>query len=124
MALRKRSCQKLVDALRSGEYTKTKGRLRDGRSFDVLGVACDVYKKSTRKGVWRKVSVSDKEQGFAVSEDRLCLSEIPPEVVTWYGFDSTSPSIIHKGGMVMMIDLNDYHNFSFTKIADILEKNL
>ena len=37
--------QKWVDALRSGEYQQTKGRLRKEDKFCCLGVLCDLYGK-------------------------------------------------------------------------------
>lgn len=41
----KENIRKWVDALRSGEYKQTTGRLRGDVGFCCLGVACDLYGK-------------------------------------------------------------------------------
>jgi len=40
------NAQRWVAALRSGEYTQTTGRLRNGDAFCCLGVACDLFDSS------------------------------------------------------------------------------
>ena len=49
---------KWIDALRSGKYEQTKGKLRYDRTegevvWCALGVGCDVFKNDTGKGKWR-----------------------------------------------------------------------
>lgn len=43
---------KWVAALRSGDYSQTRRNLRNTEGFCVLGVLCDVYRKTTNDGAW------------------------------------------------------------------------
>ena len=48
----KERVKKLVEALRSEEYTQTTGTLHNLDGYCCLGVACDVFLKETGIGEW------------------------------------------------------------------------
>ena len=48
----KEHLRKWVEALRSGDYKQAEGALSRGDSYCCLGVACDIYRKSAKRGKW------------------------------------------------------------------------
>ena len=73
-----------VKALRSGQYQQTKDVLRDDSGYCCLGVACDVYHKTTGKGEWKKNEWD--EHGFVVPDVwRMEETQLPECVCDWLG---------------------------------------
>lgn len=111
--------QKLVDALRSGEYKQYQSALRsnDGSRHCCLGVACDIYKKVTNTGTWDC-------NGFGfIDEQHFKLFELPPTVRNWFGFESENPIIMDNEEDVKStaIGAND-NGATFAEIADLFEQ--
>lgn len=69
---------KVVTALRSGEYTQTSGRLKNGRCFCVWGVLCDLAAKEG-VGMW------DGDEFLTTGRGFLAASHAPQEVREWAG---------------------------------------
>jgi hypothetical protein len=107
--------QQWLDALRSGEYEQTRGRLRRGMPLDpedlddgynagycCLGVLCDLAVKAgvTQLHEERPFEGSDYENernyvsySYGVSESRKDSSVLPPEVVKWAGLGNAVDAV-------------------------------
>ena len=96
--------KKWVKALRSGEYAQTTGTLVDRDGFCCLGVLCDIAKKEN------VVELHDYQ-------NRVSL---PYKVMEWSGIRNSQGE--RKGRRKDLADLNDFHNYSFKKIANVIEK--
>jgi hypothetical protein len=107
--------EKLVAALRSGNYTQGQLALcRNGR-YCCLGVACRVYQNE----------VGDLEEtidGNDIMFDGTTTS-LPDKVRQYFGFSSVSGVFRYTiAGHASLIGLNDSGEFGFSQIADIIEK--
>lgn len=58
--------EKLVEALRSGDYTQTRGALRRLDGHCCLGVLCDLHRIHTGAGEWAKMPTE-----FDVGDDAI-----------------------------------------------------
>jgi hypothetical protein len=113
----------LIQALRSGDYHQTLGRLRRGGSFCCLGVACDLYDPAR----W---NYSREYDGYRTNP--------PVEVQEAYGFLGEDAHLIGFKVEELHEDLagskwfevTEYYrsltglnddNFSFNQIADVIE---
>ena len=113
--------KKLVEALRSGEYTQTNKVLRDKHGYCCLGVACDLYRKTEKPDEqWEPM------EGRNVWEFMGASAELPEEVMNWLGFatcegvfteDYSTSSLM---SLMSLMLLNDEGN-SFECIADAIE---
>lgn len=92
---------KWIEALRSGVYKQTKSALKNAEGYCCLGVLCEVM------GVATEAQKMCKYSGVAIllSHETLVVAGLSEE-------DQKD-----------LADLNDYE-FSFSKIADHIEKNL
>jgi len=115
-----------IEALRSGEYKQTTGRLRRGDSYCCLGVLCDLYIKNNPDYVWAGggdyryfASCRDDAETGAMSMF-LAFNFLHGEVVKWAGLSSENPHYDDDG---TLSDLNDSGS-SFEEIADVIEKHL
>jgi len=128
-----------VDALRSGEYEQTIGKLgradnyTDHHGFKYrsghccLGVLCELAVKA---GVAdRHAPVDMALSGIAYDGE---LNTLPPRVQNWAGLDSNNPTVGHlivyadedgktEQATDMLSTLNDEFNKSFAEIADAIE---
>ena len=101
----------LVAALRSGEYTQARGRLKTDNGYCCLGVACDVFYQETGRGEWENVNLNTGAWLFGYSGTSL-----PHVVQDWYGLPHTE---LNSGSMV---SLNDGLKWNFDQIADEIEE--
>jgi len=113
-----------IDALRSGKYTQTTGKLRGDNCFCALGVAAEA---SIQNGApaewtldygvrWELISKSGDPYDFAVT--RLIVA-----VNDWYGGDLDAVSLFEndKQRPECITVANDEQGWSFPQIADRLE---
>jgi hypothetical protein len=108
--------QKWVDALRSGDYQQTKGRLRKEDKFCCLGVLCDLYGKE-HNVEWDLVE--DEDHNYYMFQNHPATLPLP--VVEWAGVGSPNPSI---GGISFtLVEFND-NGSTFIEIADLIEEHL
>ena len=111
-----------VEALRSGEYKQGTGRLRSGDEYCCLGVACDVYRLTTKKGRW-----FDRE-AFTIGTHGLVGTDLWNErgtaakVRRFFG-------LMEANGEGLMTDLINYNDGTgeagkktFRGIATVIEK--
>jgi hypothetical protein len=75
------NAQKLVDALRSGEFKQGQSQLRFGDRYCCLGVACELYRRETGDGEWREAH-DDGDFVFSLGDERYYL---PKAVCEWFG---------------------------------------
>jgi hypothetical protein len=99
-------------ALLSGKYKQTTNCLRDMRGLCCLGVACEIYRRHTRKGGWGKEGYSGR-RAFLSEEDFL-----PWAVANWYGFNRTNPMLCRRSAS----NRNDELKNSFKDIAAAVKK--
>ena len=105
---------KLVEALRSGEYTQTDRALRDREGYCCLGVACDLYRKIEKPDrQWELVEGNSMWEFMGVS------GALPDEVVDWLGFATNGGTLMFRTESSLMA-LNDSGK-SFEYIADTIE---
>ena len=112
------NAQKWVEALRSGEYQQTVGRLHRVEASSVypagwccLGVACDVFDKAN-PGVMERNTAQDVEW-FDVYE----AAGLPVKVMQWLGVADAMGS--YDGNALYAH--NDQDRLSFAEIADVIE---
>jgi len=126
--------QKLVLALRSGDYKQNCGGLRKdsvplGPSFCVTGVLCDLYQKEHPKECyWRDTGFRMKTSS-AYQFEYSFFGYMPTEVAEWAG-------LISKQGLLKapirrseylsdirtLVDLND-SQYTFDQIAKLIEED-
>jgi len=113
-----------IEALRSGEYRQGLKSLRQssikgGSSrFCCLGVAVDVYAKSTGLSPWHQ---TPGRQWTAFDMH----SVLPKQIREWFGLIDSDPVVLPSTDTVRYVscvDANDTNLWSFRKIADALEK--
>jgi hypothetical protein len=132
--LQKTRVRKLVEALRSGEFLQSYGRLRrppwppseegveeeKGWRYCCLGVGCELYRRETQKADWATqtdYSTSDNPVLYGVFLEESAY--LPREVQKWYGFESGDPNL--DNGMRATY-FNDEKELNFDEIADLFEK--
>jgi hypothetical protein len=102
--------KELVEALRSGEYEQTRGKLKLFDSFCCLGVACEISKLDEFKfiGYGNKHYYLNK------------YSVLPAEVMDYYGFKESEGLFCLYNSYYRLTVLND-EGLTFDQIADIIE---
>ena len=107
-----------VDALRSGQYTQTRGRLSAGSNcFCATGVLCDVVKDNV-KGDWTFEA--------AALDDFV----LPYFKIDGYFYGVSVPAIvivvaeITANDLNTVVELNDAMKADFATIAEWIEDNL
>lgn len=104
---------KFIAALRSGKYKQGTGQLRVEDTFCCLGVACDIHRKTTRKGEWVQGPRDFNYNAAAYPENK-----VPPiEVVRWYGWPDDNPIIRVAGNLSQAAIHNDEDRRTFKQIA-------
>lgn len=116
MAMNKRIKKQWVTALRSGEYKKATGSLRQldrtGKTtgFCCLGVLCNLHAIAHPEIAKKQI-----EAYQYMGQKEL----LPLAVARWAGVDRNGM----LSGTVDLVTLNDYENRSFKYIADVIEKH-
>ena len=99
-----------VAALRSGEFKQAVGALRKGDAYCCLGVACELYRRETGDGMWKRDQYKDYR--FDTRD-----ADLPESVRAWFGLAD------HLGGVFYgesLAERNDAGE-SFTAIAYLIE---
>ncbi len=117
--------KKWVEALKSGEYKKGYGALRDHTDrFCCLGVLCDLYRKETGFGEWLNHNIASDPLSFVIKNDILPInfdSEIaflPKTVKDWAELDSINPLCENGLSISTVNDTTD----TFMEIISEIEK--
>lgn len=98
---------KLVEALRSGDYKRTTGRLRRGDRFCTLGVVCNLHAQAHPEFAAKQ---KDKE---CYDGQKYGLSK---KVQDWAGL--TGPQVDQ------MITWNDITKYTFAEQAGMIERKM
>jgi hypothetical protein len=117
--------EKWVTALRSGEYSQTKGTLRDNDSYCCLGVLCDLVAKENPAFRWIAPFNADIVP-FANPDEDPAIMVLPTALVELVGFSSRNPLTSHTDdefGQCSLANLNDHLDYNFNQIADQIEKD-
>jgi len=105
-----------VAALRSGEYSQGRGRLRNDHAFCCLGVLCDLHRKAGL-GEWRNTV-------YVPFGDIPESMQLPSAVDRWAGITNDR---ITRGVLPAYNDGdidNQIGEHSFGQIADYIEQHL
>lgn len=110
--LTKKDAQKWVNALRSGNYKQTIGKLQHEEGFCCLGVACAIF------------IPKDKLETEKLSEESIPnliggLPEDQEHAPEW--LKNIDTDLYERLDGVSFTDLNDIENLSFDEIADVIE---
>jgi hypothetical protein len=97
-----------ISALRSGNYEQGKGNLQTNKGFCCLGVACKVLIPVDQQKL--------NANGFLHGS----LPDDQPNAPEW--LQEIDDNFREKTGK-RLVSLNDYENYSFDEIANLLEKN-
>jgi hypothetical protein len=122
--------QKWVDALRSGEYSQSDGKLRSHQGFCCLGVLCDLYSQEPLTKGWKFKEAFEEENTQA--KDYWYFdgeSEFLPESVKeWAGLGFNNPQVkveLEEDEEALfyfdeIANLNDA-GYTFPQLANIIE---
>lgn len=104
-----------VEALESGQYAQTYGRLRKGDAYCCLGVACEV----TGGSRW-----DDHVGGYSYGPNEDASSTMLPRFVRdWLGVEDTDPIFITDDGVRHTATyINDDLMLSFKQIAECIRR--
>jgi hypothetical protein len=116
-----------VSALRSGEYTKGEGALKQIDNLELayccLGVLCEL---AVNNGVEIDVSIrSIRELQTYFYDDNG--ETLPPSVRTWAGLATADPKVEIDGVLYSLVSINDGDQIvpsTFNEIADYVEASL
>lgn len=112
-----------IEDLRTTKAKQAKGYLKTKDGYCCLGRACEVYKKETGKGEWKKTGIGDI--WFSANGQELpphkSFAFLPQEVYRWFGFHTIEFEDGDFDDPIGVTNNNDEGN-SFKWIADKLEK--
>lgn len=102
--------QKWVEALRSGEFSQTRGCLRDGEGHCCLGVACELF-----------VPESEKDTSQSLTYYMNAGGKLPDAVMQALGLRTHGGNFQNwLGRSTSLAERND-SGATFEEIADIIE---
>jgi hypothetical protein len=107
MEINKEELRVWIAALRSGKYSQTRGRLQNENGYCCLGVACKVLIPIEKQIL--------SSTGFLVGGMPKHQQDAPE----W--LNQIDDDVKQKKGQ-SLTELNDYNKFTFSQIADLLEK--
>lgn len=116
-----------LKALRSGTYKQGRSRLRRGDMFCCLGVACDVYRKTTGKGTWFAYAEGRGMYEFRATRrtPNIQSLSLPAIVSKWFGFGGDDDPMLIDATMTKEATTCSTANdrgARFKKIADRIER--
>ena len=109
-----------ITALRSGDYKQGKGVLKKGDKYCCLGVLSDLAVKAGI-GRWEDSPYRDGVSHVSAS-GAYYNSYLPYSVRLWAGLDSPEGVRLDSQDSRSLIALNDMHGFTFSEIADVIER--
>jgi len=123
MSINKEAFEIWVEALESGEFSKTTGVLHDEYGYCCLGVACV---KAIENGVELYVE-GEREDGWSYDGEG---GSLPPKVMDWLGVDECDPMLrINLGNPdfpeveeAHASDVNDNFGYDFPRIAAAIRR--
>lgn len=117
--MNKRIKKKWLKALRSGEYTQTRGVLHNDNGFCCLGVLCDIYAKE------KKIDWKRKDSFYLLEDSPEYWTGLSKKVMLWADLKDSYPQFHFKTtGPSSLVTLNDERDFSFKQIANVIDRYL
>lgn len=117
-----------IEALRSGEYEQTDGRLEQDGKYCCLGVLSDLAYKAGACDRITRHNHGDIMVSYG-RDDETETMYLPAPVCKWAGLDTENPEVdiemfddVHGARVVTLVSLNDVYGYSFDQIADVIEK--
>lgn len=107
MKINNKDISKWVKALRSGKYKQSKMELQTPKGYCCLGVACDIFIKKEKKML-----------SHPTKHLRGVFPTSQPYAPEW--LKEIDNDFYEKTGVLLSI-LNDFKNYNFMEIADMLE---
>lgn len=114
-----------LNALESGEYTKTEGALKtESGAYCCLGVLCDLYIKETGVGFWKAKENSHIIEFCNPLEKTFEEALLPQEVVEWAGLDSSDPYVEDENfELDSLSELND-NTDTFEEVIQVIREQM
>jgi hypothetical protein len=111
-----------IKALRSGKYRQTRHILYDqyNNGFCCLGVLCAI---NGVRPAEMTTSVLPQDVGFG-KDITPTVRETPKYLRGLAAQEALAWSVLYKGKLTPLHQLNDYEHLTFHDIADIIEKNV
>jgi hypothetical protein len=105
--------EKWIEALRSGNYTQGRFKLKSDKGYCCLGVLCELYlKENSEKENWKYNAIVNS---YTIFNEYEYL----PEVVQKWAEIKSDDGYLSQG--VSLSSLNDRFDYNFEKIAQIIE---
>lgn len=103
------NAKKWLKALKSGKYKQTAGALKHKEGFCCLGVLCEVYNENSKTPI--KPKKIKNQDSYVYNNNH----SFPPNIVAeWAGLKIEA--------MTNLTHFNDVQEYSFEKIASLMEK--
>lgn len=117
------NAEKLVTALRSGEFKQTNSCLRNSDDgYCCLGVACEIFRRETENGRWELVVEGDGYYDFILERRDAESFYLPDMVIEWLGARDHKASWNESKSDENLVALND-NGQTFAEIADAIERH-
>lgn len=113
-----------LEALRSKQYSQTKGKLKTEDGYCCLGVLCDLYLKEHSKE-WKSSDFIEEDEVLSYEIDSC--DTLPPEsVIEWAELPCDNPGVMieERDYVTDLSELNDSLNKNFEEIAAYIENQL
>ena len=105
-----------VAALRSGEYTQGRGRLRNrADEFCCLGVLCNIHAQEHPEIAAAQRTSLEYMGSYA---------QLPKAVVRWAGLETSPGTCVRIAGNLNFLAVYNDRGVSFSQIADAIEEQL
>ena len=113
--MKKEIKEKWINALRSEEYKKGSYALKNTDKYCCLGVLCDLVKDEV-DGKW-------KDDIFCINEE-YSKNILLEKVMKFCDLKNVNPIITMNGNIYPISHLNDYYEYNFKELADLIEEQL
>lgn len=118
--MKKKIADKWIEALHSGEYEQTTGKLHTNEGFCCLGVLCDL---AVKEGVIPKPELLvNSVCGIRQYEGQM--SGLPKKVMEWAGIGGSLGDFVKakdQSNTMPLYYLNDAKDYTFPEIADVIQ---
>lgn len=110
--------KKWVNALRSGNFSQTKSKLKDDNGYCCLGIACELYAEENGLD-WK---YDDLYGGYVFDGE---LETLPDSVVTWLGLGTANGTFVEPEKDYQTVTLSELNDtgYDFDYIADVIESD-
>lgn len=127
--MKKKIADKWIAALKSKKFKQGRWRLKTPDGYCCLGVLCEIAKE---EGVVNEIVIQDKTgiySGYIEKTDdqsaqgRGAFHALSDHLMEWSGMKHNMGKVVMDGEEKFLANFNDYDNYSFEQIAEVIEKN-